>query len=58
MELNRWKFHKGGGFDMTILHILNFAIPIVCIAGAGFLMDHLCKPATDPSEISSEESTS
>lgn len=43
---------------MTVLHILNFAIPIVCIAGAGFLMDHLCKPAADPSEISPEKSNS
>lgn len=29
---------------MTMLHVLNFATPIVCIAGAGFLIDYLCKP--------------
>ncbi|WP_257985994.1 hypothetical protein [Bacillus sp. M6-12] len=30
---------------MTILHVLNYVIPIGCMIGIGFWMDHLCKPA-------------
>lgn len=29
---------------MTFLHILNYTIPIACMIGIGFWMDHLCKP--------------
>ena len=36
-----------GGIEMTILHILNYSIPIVSFIGIGFLLDHLSKPDTD-----------
>lgn len=33
-----------GGISMTVVHILNFTIPIACILFAGILMDRMCKP--------------
>lgn len=30
---------------MTILHVLNFSIPIAFIAFAGFILDKMCKPS-------------
>ncbi|WP_261797551.1 hypothetical protein [Bacillus testis] len=32
---------------LTILHIMNYSIPIVCMAAIGFWLDHLCKPSKD-----------
>lgn len=29
---------------MTVVHILNFTIPIACMIFAGVLMDRMCKP--------------
>lgn len=29
---------------MTVVHVLNFAIPIVCMVFAGIWMDRACKP--------------
>jgi hypothetical protein len=29
---------------MTIIHILNYSIPIAFIVFAGFLLDRICKP--------------
>jgi hypothetical protein len=40
--------------SMTIIHVLNFSIPIVFIVFAGFLLDHICKP-DKPAEKTEEE---
>jgi hypothetical protein len=29
---------------MTLIHVLNFSIPICFIVFAGFLLDKMCKP--------------
>ncbi len=29
---------------MTLIHVLNFSIPIAFIVFAGFLLDRMCKP--------------
>jgi hypothetical protein len=29
---------------MTLIHVLNFSIPIAFIVFAGFLLDQMCKP--------------
>ncbi len=29
---------------MTIVHVLNFSIPIAFIVFAGFMLDRMCKP--------------
>ncbi len=29
---------------MTVIHVLNFAIPIAFIVFAGFFLDRICKP--------------
>ncbi len=39
---------------MTVLHVLNFVIPIACMIGFGFWMDHLCKPDPATTEQSPE----
>jgi hypothetical protein len=39
---------------MTIIHVLNFSIPIVFIVFAGFLLDRMCKP-DKPAEKAEEE---
>ncbi|MDQ0415249.1 hypothetical protein J2S25_003476 [Mesobacillus stamsii] len=37
---------------MTIVHILNFSIPIVMMLGIGVVVDKMCKP--DPPEKEAE----
>jgi hypothetical protein len=39
---------------MTIMHILNFSIPIAFIAIAGFLLDRACKPGKTTQEKNEE----
>ncbi|MGG3562715.1 hypothetical protein ABES03_14065 [Neobacillus rhizosphaerae] len=30
---------------MTVIHVLNYSIPIAFMVFAGFLLDRMCKPA-------------
>ena len=41
-------------FYMTVIHILNFTIPIICMIGMGILLDHLCKPDKKEAENTKE----
>jgi hypothetical protein len=37
--------------DMTIVHILNFSIPIVMMLVIGFTVDKMCKPDAPKQEV-------
>jgi hypothetical protein len=39
---------------MTLLHVLNYSIPIAFIVFFGFLIDRMCSPST-PEEKAGEE---
>jgi hypothetical protein len=39
---------------MTVVHVLNFAIPVAFMVFAGFMLDRMCKPA-NPEEKAGEE---
>jgi hypothetical protein len=43
-------FRVKGGLDMTIVHILNFSIPIVMMLVIGVAVDRMCKPDTPKQE--------
>ncbi|MEH7110476.1 MULTISPECIES: hypothetical protein [Bacillaceae] len=40
--------------NMTVIHILNFSIPIAFIVFAGFALDRLCKPAKQEEKAGEE----
>jgi len=35
---------------MTVIHVLNFIIPISCIVLIGIVLDRMCKPETQKEE--------
>jgi hypothetical protein len=39
---------------MTLIHVLNFSIPIAFIVVAGYLLDRMCKPDS-PKQKAGEE---
>jgi hypothetical protein len=39
---------------MTLIHVLNFSIPIAFIVVAGFLLDSICKPREQEKKASEE----
>jgi len=39
---------------MTVIHVLNFSIPIVFIVFAGFMLDWMCKPAKQEKKAGDE----
>lgn len=39
---------------MTVLHVLNYTIPIAFIVFAGFILDKICKPNQSKEETGSE----
>jgi hypothetical protein len=39
---------------MTVIHVLNFAIPIVFMVFAGFMLDRMCKPAQSEEKAGEE----
>jgi hypothetical protein len=39
---------------MTLIHVLNFSIPIAFIVVAGFILDKMCKPIEQEKKASDE----
>ncbi len=39
---------------MTVVHVLNFSIPIAFIIFAGFMLDKMCKPAKQEEKAGEE----
>ncbi len=39
---------------MTVLHIINYVLPIGCMVAIGFWLDHLCKPNKETIEQQAE----
>jgi hypothetical protein len=39
---------------MTIIHVLNFSIPIAFIVLAGYLLDKICKPGKQKEKTGGE----
>jgi hypothetical protein len=35
---------------MAVWHVINFAIPVACMIGFGFLLDHISKPEVPKKE--------
>lgn len=40
---------------MTIVHVLNFSIPIAFMVFAGYFLDRMCKPAKIEEKAGEEE---
>lgn len=40
---------------MTIVHVLNFSIPIAFMVFAGYFLDRMCKPAKIEEKTGEEE---
>jgi hypothetical protein len=40
---------------MTLIHVLNFSIPIAFIVFAGYFLDRMCKPDPTPQKKAGEE---
>jgi hypothetical protein len=39
---------------MTLIHVLNFSIPIAFMVVAGFLLDRMCKPVEQEKKAGDE----
>jgi hypothetical protein len=39
---------------MTIIHVLNYAIPIAFMVFFGYLLDRMCKPAKSDEKVEGE----
>ncbi|GHI00273.1 hypothetical protein AM1BK_38150 [Neobacillus kokaensis] len=39
---------------MTVVHVLNFSIPIAFIVFAGFMLDKMCKPSNHEEKAGEE----